>query len=160
MADAAVNVSAETPCQGITIQTSRFGKITVDTDRVITMTSPFLGFPESRRFVLRPHGKDSPFMWLQSLDNPQLAFVLLHTAGFLPHYQPKIPAFVLKELGNPLHGECETFIILTIPRGNPQQMTANLLGPVMVNIPKKLAKQVLLDPMQYDPCWPVFAPEE
>lgn len=157
MADAAVNVSSEVSAEEITIDTSRFGRLVVDIDKIIAMTSPFLGFPESRRFVLRPHGQESPFMWLQSLDNPALAFVVLHAASFLPQYQPKIPGFILKELGSPEQGQMELFIILTIPKGNPQQMTANLLGPVAVNSARRLAKQVLLDPTQYDPCWPVLS---
>ncbi|MFZ5762936.1 MAG: flagellar assembly protein FliW [Thermodesulfobacteriota bacterium] len=157
MADAAISVPAEATAGELAIDTSRFGRILVDADKVITMTSPFLGFPESRRFILRPHGQDSPFMWLQSLDNPGLAFVMLHAATFFPQYQPKIPAFVLKELGNPAEGEQEMFLILTIPKGNPQQMTANLLGPVVMNVARRLAKQVLLDPTQYTPCWPLFS---
>ncbi|MEW6500794.1 MAG: flagellar assembly protein FliW, partial [Thermodesulfobacteriota bacterium] len=63
----------------------------------------------------------------------------------------------LKELGNPAEGEQEMFLILTIPKGNPQQMTANLLGPVVMNVARRLAKQVLLDPTQYTPCWPLFS---
>lgn len=157
MADAAVSVAPEVSAEEITVDTSRFGRIVVDADKVITMTTPFLGFPESRRFILRPHGQESPFLWLQSLDNPALAFVVLHAASFLPQYQPRIPAFVMKELGSPVAGEQEVFIILTIPRGNPEQMTANLLGPVVMNVAKRLAKQVLLDPTQYDPCWPLFS---
>ena len=157
MADAAANVPAEATSEEISIATSRFGEIAVEADKIITMTSPFLGFPESRRFVLRPHSPESPFMWLQSLDNPKLAFVLLHAASFLPQYQPNIPAFALKELGSPAKGHLEIFIILTIPQGNPQQMTANLLAPVAVNVSNRLAKQVLLDPLHYDPCWPVFS---
>ncbi|MEW6594412.1 MAG: flagellar assembly protein FliW [Thermodesulfobacteriota bacterium] len=155
MADAAVNVP-EVSAEETAIDTSRFGRIIVNADRIITMTSPFLGFPESRRFVLRPHGQESPFLWLQSLDNPTLAFVVLHAASFLADYRPKIPAAVLRELGSPGQDELETFVILTIPKGNPQQMTANLLGPVVMHVTRRLAKQVLLDPARYDACWPVF----
>jgi len=158
MADAAVNVATiDTPAEELTIRTSRFGEITVEADKVITMTSPFLGFPESRRFVLRPHGQDSPFMWLQSLDNPNLAFVVLHAASFLPAYQPHIPAFALKELGSPAQGQLEIFTILTIPTNSPEKMTANLLAPVAINLARRLAKQILLDPLHHDPCWPVFS---
>lgn len=134
------------------VQTSRFGVVKVDRSKVITMTTPFLGFPESRRFFLRPHSEDSPFMWLQSLDNPQLAFVVVQPQLFLNDYAPDLQRFILEELKFAKDSDKEILVILTIPPGKPQEMTANLLGPVVINTAKRLAKQVLLDPGKYDPC--------
>jgi len=138
------------------VTTARFGEIQVDRDKVITLTSPFLGFPESRRFVLRPHGDNSPFMWLQSLDNPELAFVMINPVFITPGYRPDLLPLVREELEVENARELEMLVILTIPSGRIEAMTANLLGPVAINAGKRRAKQVLLDPMQYDPCWPVL----
>ncbi|MCB2183512.1 MAG: flagellar assembly protein FliW [Desulfobulbaceae bacterium] len=140
----------------IKVQTSRFGEIAVDKDRVITMTRSFLGFPESLHFFLRPHSPNSPFMWLQSLDNPKLAFVVVTAKLLAPHYIPEIPPQLTKELKIDSVEEQDLLLILTIPKDNPQEMTANLLGPVVVNSRKRLAVQVVLDPRKYDPCWPLF----
>ncbi len=157
--DPAENIEA--PAEGeIRVQTSRFGEITVREDKLITMTTPFLGFPESKRFVLRPHGPESPFMWLQSLDNPNLAFVVIQPAVLIPQYKPEISVHVKKELQIPNGNEPDLLLILTIPKNNPQAMTANLLGPVAINPVERLAKQVLLDPVKYDACWPVFVESE
>lgn len=151
----------QTPTQGeITVQTSRFGKITVREDKLISMTAPFLGFPESKQFALWPHGPESPFMWLQSLENPKLAFVVIQPAVLIPQYRPEISTHERKELGISHGQEPELLLILTIPKDNPQGMTANLLGPVAINPKKRLAKQVLLDPAKYDACWPVFVESE
>ena len=144
----------------IKVQTSRFGEITVQEDKLIIMTSPFLGFPESKRFVLRPHGPSSPFMWLQSVDNPKLAFVVIQPAILIPQYKPEIPGHIKRELQVPDGEQPDLLLILTIPKDKPQEMTANLLGPVAINPAKRLAKQVLLDPVQYDACWPVFVESE
>ena len=38
------------------IHTSRFGDIEINAEKIITMTSPFLGFPNERRFVRVPFG--------------------------------------------------------------------------------------------------------
>ncbi len=140
----------------ITITTSRFGDIEVEQDKVITMTTPFLGFPDDKQFILRSHSTDSPFMWFQSLDNPNLAFVVIRAATIIPEYNPVIPKNIQEELG--LSGQPhDTLLVLTIPQGKPQDMTANLLGPIIVNPEKKLSCQLLLDPSRFDPCWPVFA---
>ena len=122
------------------------------------MVNPFLGFPESTRFIIRPHGDESPFMWLQSLDNPKLAFVVIPPTTLIPAYQPKVPQAILADLELE-KTKPELLLILTIPTGQPEKMTANLLGPVVLNPTKRLACQALLDPAVYELDWPVFTEE-
>jgi len=142
--------------KNITVQTSRFGEIIVDTERIISMLSPLLGFPESTRFILKSHSQKSPFMWLQSLDNPQLAFVVLPATLTGLDYRPEIPRQILKELLITADNDKDILLILTIPKNNPQEMTANLLGPIVLNSSRRLAAQVVLDPQKYDPCTRLF----
>jgi len=137
------------------VKTSRFGEIEVDPDKLITMTSSFLGFPDERLFVLLPHGENSPFYWLQSTTNPDLAFLVVQPGLITSEYQPDIPEMIYDELQVPRDSEVEYMVTLTIPPGKPEEMTANLLGPVAYNAEKRLARQVVLDPKKYDPCWPV-----
>lgn len=147
---------AEKSQNNVMVKTSRFGDLIVETDKIITMTSPFLGFPESKCFFLQPHGPDSPFMWFQSLDEPDLAFVVIHPAAINQEYKPELTKSVKEELQLNEGQGFEFLLILTIPKNNPQEMTANLLGPIAFNVKKRLAKQVLLDPAKYDCSWPVF----
>jgi flagellar assembly factor FliW len=142
------------------IPTSRFGEIEVATDKIISMTSPFLGFPESNRFVLLPHGEKSPFLWLQSLDDPELAFVVIQPEIIRPDYQPSLPGGIRQELRLEDGDLQEILVILTIPHGKPLEMTANLLGPVIINANLRLAKQVLLDHTRHETRWPVFSPRK
>jgi flagellar assembly factor FliW len=141
----------------ISINTSRFGEISIDAEKIINMTSPFLGFPDDHEFVLLPHAPESPFWWLQATDNPKLAFVVMQAALLDASYCPKISSNIRHELQLDNDEEQEILLILTIPKGHPEQMTANLLGPVVINTTKRLARQVLLDPAHYSPCQPVGA---
>ena len=141
------------------VQTSRFGEIEVQADKIITMTTPFLGFPDSKRFIIKPHGEQSPFMWFQSLDDQELAFVMIPSASLIPQYAPEIPASTKEDLQTKSK-KPELLLILTIPEGKPMEMTANLLGPVVLNAEKRLACQILLDPTVYEICWPVFTETE
>ena len=137
------------------VRTRRFGEIEVNPERVITMTSPILGFPESRRYILRPHGADSPFLWLQSLDNPDLAFVVVQSALIDVAYAPRLAELDREELALASGQDAELLIILTLlPNAHPP-MTANLLGPVALNPERRLAKQLLLDPAVYDIALPL-----
>ncbi len=137
------------------VHTSRFGEIEIQPDKIIRMTAPFLGFPDSHRFIMRHHGDKSPFTWFQSVDDPDLAFVVIPSASLVPQYSPKISASTLKDL-HINSSKPELLLILTIPHGRPLEMTANLLGPIVLNADKRLACQVLLDPATYDVRWPVF----
>lgn len=98
-------------------------------------------------------------MWLQSLDEPDLAFVVTPAATLTPQYQPAISTLVRQELNATENDPLDILLILTIPHGNPLKMTANLLGPVVINSQKRLAKQVVQDPKFFDHCWPVFIEE-
>ena len=78
------------------IQSSRFGWLSVDDDRVITFPRGLLGFPDHSRFALLPAsgsaaaaggaGDDGCFYWLQSADDPALAFVVVDPAAFFKDY--------------------------------------------------------------------------
>ena len=63
------------------IKTSRFGEIEVQEDQIITIPSGLIGFSEDRRFVIREDEAAKPFLWLQSVDNDALAFVMIE-----PHF--------------------------------------------------------------------------
>ncbi len=140
----------------IAVQTSRFGEIKVDSELIIRMTAPFPGFPESSRFIIIPHKKGSAFMWLQSLENPDLAFVVIQADHLNPDYTPDVPDLIKKELEIDQENQLEILLILTIPPGRPKEMTANLMGPVIINSGRRLARQLILDRGDFDPCWPVF----
>lgn len=137
------------------VKTSRFGELSVDADKVITMTSPILGFPESKRFMIRPHGPESPFLWFQSMDNPDLAFVIVPANMVASNYQPEIGAEDRQELGFDTGPGPELMIILTLFREGSPKITANLLAPLALNVERRLAKQLLLDPAKYDIAFPV-----
>lgn len=67
---------------------------------------------------------------------------------------------ILDELEVKEPQQLELLVILTIPKGRIEEMTANLLGPVAINPLKRIAKQVPLDPTKYDPCWQVLVEDE
>src|ERR1700721_963721 len=58
------------------IQTSRFGTLAVEDERVMTFPNGLLGFPNHTRYALIQAGSENYFFWLQSVDEPNLAFVV------------------------------------------------------------------------------------
>jgi len=152
------NLEAATQTHTI-VNTTRFGDLEIDQERVLTLTTPFLGFPDSRRFFLQSHSGNSPLMWMQSIDDPALAFVVIPPQTINTEFRPDVSRQVRNELGLDHDRDMDVLVILTVPAGKPKEMTANLLAPVVINVRKRLARQILLDPALYEPRWPVFSEE-
>ncbi len=141
----------KTPAEPVsaTIATKNFGAIVVREDQIITFSPGLLGFSEFHRYVLIEHGQESPFLWLQSLDKPDLAFVVMDPIFVLPDYQVGPINGVQKELEVKSIQDLKVLVILTIPPGRPQDMTANLMGPLLINLVNRRGKQLVLESSPY-----------
>jgi flagellar assembly factor FliW len=142
------------------IATTRFGALEIQEEQIIHMPSGIIGFPDQRKYVLLEQKKGSLFMWLQSVDNGALAFVLIDPLLFKPDYKVEIGTEDAEELGLKNGGdEAQIMAIVNILKrgedGKPTAMTANLLGPIVINPEKKLAKQVVLYDGQYSHRYPI-----
>jgi flagellar assembly factor FliW len=127
-----------------TIQTSRFGTIEIDESRVIHFPEGLLGFPHRRDYILLDHKEDSPFCWLQSMDEPDLAFVLINPFRFLSDYlqnlSPEENGLIRIEEGK----ETVVLNVVTILPGLAGKATVNLLGPLVIDVEARRGKQVVL----------------
>ena len=142
-------------------RSSRFGTLEINDDSVLTFPSGLLGFPESRRYVILDHDTEAPFKWLQSLDEPALAFVIIDPDLLLADYHIELAGDALAEVQGNEESDLATAVILTIPSEDPGRMTANLRGPLLMNQRTKLCKQLVLSdefPTRH-PLFPVTAPD-
>ncbi len=64
------------------IQTTRFGVMSIEDERLMTFPNGLLGFPSHTRFALIQTGSENYFFWLQSVDDPHLAFVVTDPSTF------------------------------------------------------------------------------
>src|SRR5918992_1016899 len=69
------------------IETTRFGRLTVDDDRIITFPRGLLGFPDRTQFALIQTGEENYFFWLQSVEDANLAFVVTDPTIFFKDYE-------------------------------------------------------------------------
>jgi flagellar assembly factor FliW len=125
-------------------QSTRFGTFEVKDDAILVFPSGILGFPEWTRYVLLDHDTDAPFKWLQCVEEPQLAFVVLDPVCFKTDYQIVIPLDALIEIHKQDSDELSVVTILTIPSEDPSAVTANLRGPLVMNHRTRLCKQLVL----------------
>jgi flagellar assembly factor FliW len=149
------NQNATEASKGLKISTVRFGEMEFRDESVITVLGGIIGFPSLVRYVLIQRPTDAPFYWLQSLDDPTLALVLVNPALFKEDYNPPLPLSLYDEL-KASQGDISLFAIVTIPAGRPQDMTANLLGPLAINPASRLARQLVLDDSVYTHRQPII----
>jgi flagellar assembly factor FliW len=143
----------------IKINTKRFGEMEFSEESVVRVLGGLIGLGGLENYVIIRYQDDSPFYWLQSVDDPDLALVMLNPLAFVPDYAPTIPPGVAEELLAGEAGELSLFVIATIPAGNPRGITANLLGPLAMNPGRRLARQLVLDDRLYSHRHPVMADE-
>ncbi len=123
------------------VQTTRFGTVEVDAERVITFDTGLLGFADFKRYVLLQPDDDAVFFWLQSCDDPALAFVVTDPALWVADYEATIRREQMEELGLERIDDAQVFVIVN---RYDRSLTANLQGPLVVNAASRRAVQLVL----------------
>lgn len=146
----AANLQTTSPDPAVfSVKTRNFGSIEVLSDQIIYLEPGLLGFTQYRRYVLIEHHQEAPFLWLQCLDKADLAFVVIDPQSLLPDYQPGALAQAKRDLAVECPEDLKVLVILTIPPGKPQEMTANLMGPVVINLKTRQGRQLIVEESQY-----------
>jgi flagellar assembly factor FliW len=125
----------------VTIETSRFGTLTVAAERVITFPRGLLGFPTLTRYALIQAAQENYFFWLQSVEEPTLAFVVTDPSTFFKGYDVPLKEETRQELDLEDESLAQCFVICNKVNG---WLTANLLGPILVNAGNRTAQQIVL----------------
>jgi flagellar assembly factor FliW len=124
------------------IATKAYGLIDVDDRQKITFPQGLFGFEKLKDYLLLD-AERQPFYWLQSMDEEDVAFVLVNPFLFRPDYEVNISNEELDGIGIRSPEKALIFSIVTIPQdGSP--MTANLQGPIVINRDSRMGKQAIL----------------
>ena len=137
------------------VDTTRFGAITIDEQKIITMPFGMLGFPDEKRYVIVQHKENSPFFWYQSMDDPALAFVITSPFFFVPDYAVSL-GDAINQMSWDDGDKVELYVVVNIPNGSPDKMTANLIGPILVNTENYQAVQMVVTESPYSHRFPLL----
>lgn len=114
------------------------------TEDVITFNEGIPGFEKNKEFIIVQIPDYAPFEWLVSVDGSGLRFVIINPLLFCPDYAPDIHKEQLGSLGIEKPEDILLYAIVTL-KANPQDSTANLIGPVIINKTKRCGKQIIFD---------------
>ncbi len=129
------------------VQTARFGAVEVDAARLIELEEGLLGFPQERRYCLLQVKEGSPFKWMQSVERPELAFLVVGPHEFFRDYEVFLGDEAAAEMA--LEKPEDAAVLALVSIQEDQAVTANLMGPVVVNTRTGRGRQIVLDNDKY-----------
>lgn len=138
------------------IQTSRFGVVQLTKEDIINFPEGVLGFGSLRKFVLLDDPNDEIFAWLQSCEEPNVAFPVLEPELFAANYSISLSKSDMEALKMTNMERSRLFTIVTIP-DDVTLMTANLKAPLVINVDQRMARQCVLQDNNLAIREPIFA---
>lgn len=130
------------------VHTKHFGDLEIDESKIITFPEGLPGFEQVKQFTIIDDKEDSPFKWLQGVDNPQLALVMITPYYFRPDYEVDIADSEVAILEIQDSQDVVVYSIVVIPE-DTSRMTANLKAPVLINMKNNRGKQVIMEKGNY-----------
>ncbi len=114
----------------------------------VAFPSGLFGFPECRHFLLAATARPG-FYWLRSSEHEALAFLLADPFLFFPEYTVDLGDGDLSGLASDDPADLAVLVIVTLPRAAGEAITANLQGPIVVNLARRVARQVVLQDSRF-----------
>jgi flagellar assembly factor FliW len=128
--------------------TARFGEINFKEAEVLNFPKGILGFSQLTRYLILEREEIAPFKWIQSVEDPNVAFVILNPMQFFPNYKLEINEIELEELNYTNSRDLIVYVIVNIP-SDISLASADLLGPLVINPKRRLAKQAVMPESPY-----------
>ena len=129
------------------LTTKNFGDIDIDENKIISFADGIPGFPDDDKYVLLnddldENGEESPFLWMQSVKDGDICFILIDALTIFSDYDPQVDKDDLLDLGDYEKDGYNIYNIAKFP-SETKDATVNLKAPIVVNYSAKLGKQVV-----------------
>ncbi len=129
------------------INTRLFGEVDVDDAKILNFESGIIGFPDYKKFTLVydvEREQDASIIWLQSMDEAQLALPIINPLLVKEDYNPTVEDQFLESLGDLGPENTLVFITVTVPQ-DIEKMTVNLRAPIIINAENRKAVQIIIE---------------
>ncbi|MEX2118868.1 MAG: flagellar assembly protein FliW [Pirellulales bacterium] len=132
------------------IRTTRFGPLEIEADDILSFPAGLLGLEDCRHWVLLADAQNNALGWLQSTSRPEVALAVVCPRRFVPDYQFRVFRSELAALDL---ADVKDAQVLSIVGKNERSITLNLKAPVVINLERRLGRQVVANgeqPVQYE----------
>jgi len=132
------------------IDTTRFGPLEIEPHDLLLFPNGLVAFEDCRHWVLLADADNALIGWLQSASRPEVAIAVVSPRRFSPDYQLRINRTQLAPLH--LRAVHEAYVLAVVGR-NERGLTLNLKAPLVVNLDRRLGRQVVAiddQPLQFE----------
>lgn len=139
------------------IYSTQLGEIQVPEDKLISFPQGLPGFPAEKTFAFVPYQIDSPFAYLQSLAEPKLTFLVVDPFTFFKDYEFELNDQIAHDIELAAPNVPHIINIVSVP-AKTEEMTTNLLAPIVINTQNNKAVQIILEKTVYTTRHRLFSP--
>jgi flagellar assembly factor FliW len=136
-------------------KTRLFGEIEIADDKIITLEKGMIGFPDLNHFALifdqDKAQKESSIMWLQSMDDTDIAFPVMRPHAVKEDYTPNVNHEIVAPLGELTEENTYFLVTVTVPK-KVEDFSVNLKAPIVINIDNNKGVQLIVEddyPIKY-----------
>ncbi len=115
---------------------TRFGALDIAQAQRWRCAEPLPGFEELREFALLHVAEQGPFLWLQSLERAELAFLLVDAARFGLHYEAVDT------------GDAPVCLMVIVPRAPGEVLRLHKQAPLLFDLAGSSFVQQVFEPEQ------------
>ncbi len=126
------------------IETSRFGLLAYEKEDLIHFAGGLFGFEHLKDYLVLPLENNPAFYWLQSVEDGEVAFLVTDPFLFFPSYTVELDEEIRKKLAVEKREQVAVYVIVTVPSADVRDMTANLIGPLVINLASRRGEQYIL----------------
>ena len=121
---------------------TRLGEREIAKNSVLYFPQGLIGFDDKREFALLPVGEESSFLLLQCVTDPRLGLLVTDPYPFIEDYEVKFGQAEKKVIRLETIRQAAVLVTVTIPESQPEKITLNLAGPIIINHKARLGIQV------------------
>lgn len=132
-------------------KTKLFGEIDINDEKVILFEQGLIGFENLKKFAIlfdTDHADRRNISWLQSLEEPTLAFPIIDPFLIREDYNPEIEDSGLATLGDLKEEDLNVLVTLSVPK-DIKQMSCNLKAPIIINVETRKGAQLIAENNDY-----------
>ena len=129
-------------------ESPRFGVIEADEAAALAFPEGLPGFPDCTRFIVMDHDRETPLRWLQCIDRPEVAFLIVEPEQVMASYSVDVPPLVLEQIGwDDTKDSASDVLVFVILNVDGSELSANLRAPVVVHTGNRRAIQMIAEDM-------------
>ena len=137
------------------VQTTRFGQLEVSEQALVELPDGLIGLP-GVRYVLIATDAESPFVWLQSAEHPDIALPVTNPWLFFSGYALRVSDEDESALRIESAHDVDVLCVVRTAAAL-DQFTINLAGPILIHRPSRRGRQIINDEGGYAVRQPLFS---